>query len=397
MRVLNLRYTINIHKHYITEKILNMIQLFTPFNLPSPSGELTLANRMIVAPMCQYSANDGVANDWHLTHWTNLMNSGAAAFIIEATAVTDIGRITPRCLGLWNDACEQAFSDNLKRARALSPKTLVGVQLAHAGRKASSHIPSQGGASIPPNEPTGWQTVGPSNIPHLSHEHPPVALDKEGLEAIKNDFAQAAIRAKRSGIDFIELHGAHGYLLHQFLSPVANQRTDEYGGSLENRMRFPLEVTAAVRAVYDGVLGMRVSASDWVENGFTPEETVEFANRLKESQISYIHVSRGGVASGQKIPVGPGYQVPFAQLVKEKTGLPTIAVGLITDPDQAEEIIAKSQADLIAFARAFLYKPRWGWEAATKLGGQVEAVEQYWRCLPREHQSVFKELKIGGR
>jgi 2,4-dienoyl-CoA reductase-like NADH-dependent reductase (Old Yellow Enzyme family) len=374
-----------------------MSQLFSSYHLPAPNGGITLPNRMVVAPMCQYSAIAGVANDWHLTHWTNLLNSGAAAFIIEATAVTENGRITPRCLGIWNDACEAAIQDRISRARALSPKAIVGIQLAHAGRKASSHIPSQSGASIAPTEPDGWQTVGPSDVPHLPHEHPPLALDKAGLELIKNAFSTSAQRAQRAGVDFIELHGAHGYLLHQFLSPVANHRTDEYGGSLENRMRFPLEVVAAVRAVYDGVLGVRVSASDWVEGGFTPEETVIFSNRLKESQISFMHVSSGGVASTQKIPVGPSYQVPFAKIVKAETGIPTIAVGMITEPQQAEEIIASGQADLVAFARAFLYKPRWGWEAAAALGGQVEAVEQYWRCLPREHQKVFKELKIGGR
>ena len=374
-----------------------MSQLFSSYHLPAPNGGITLPNRMVVAPMCQYSAIAGVANDWHLTHWTNLLNSGAAAFIIEATAVTQNGRITPRCLGIWNDACEAAIQDRISRARALSPKAIVGIQLAHAGRKASSHIPSQSGASSAPTEPDGWQTVGPSDVPHLPHEHPPLALDKAGLELIKNAFATSAQRAQRAGVDFIELHGAHGYLLHQFLSPVANHRTDEYGGSLENRMRFPLEVVAAVRAVYDGVLGVRVSASDWVEGGFTPEETVVFANRLKESQISFIHVSSGGVAATQKIPVGPSYQVPFAKIVKAETGIPTIAVGMITEPQQAEDVIASGQADLVAFARAFLYKPRWGWEAAAALGGQVEAVEQYWRCLPREHQKVFKELKIGGR
>jgi len=374
-----------------------MSHLFSEFHLPAPNGGITLPNRMVVAPMCQYSAIDGVANDWHLMHWANLMNSGAAAFIIEASGVTKTGRITPRCLGIWNDACEAAITDHLKRARAIAPKTIVGIQLAHAGRKASSHIPSESGASIPPNEGEGWQTVGPSNVPHLPHEHPPIALDKAGLEEIKQAFATAAQRAHRAGVDFIELHGAHGYLLHQFLSPIANHRTDEYGGSLENRMRFPIEVFAAVRAVYDGVLGIRVSASDWVEGGFTPEETVVFANRLKEHQISFIHVSSGGVASNQKIAVGPSYQVPFAKIIKAQTGLPTITVGMITEPHQAEAILENQEADLIAFARAFLYKPRWGWEAAAALGGQVEAVAQYWRCLPREHQHVFKELKIGGR
>ena len=374
-----------------------MSHLFSEFHLPAPNGGITLPNRMIVAPMCQYSAVDGIANDWHLMHWANLLNSGAAAFIIEASGVTDTGRITPGCLGIWNDACEAAITDTLKRARAISPKSIVGLQLAHAGRKASSHIPSEGGASIPPGEAGGWQTVGPSNVPHLAHEHPPLALDKAGLEQIKAAFAASAQRAQRAGVDFIELHGAHGYLLHQFLSPIANHRTDEYGGSLENRMRFPIEVFAAVRAVYDGVLGVRVSASDWVEGGFTPQETVIFTNRLKEYQISFVHVSSGGVASSQKIAVGPGYQVPFAKIVKEQTGLATIAVGMITEPHQAEAILENQEADLIAFARAFLYKPRWGWEAAAALNGQVEAVAQYWRCLPREHQHVFKDLKIGGR
>lgn len=374
-----------------------MSPLFTPFHLPAPNGGVTLPNRMVVAPMCQYSAHEGVANDWHLMHWANLLNSGTGAFIIEATGVTSEGRITEGCLGLWNAACESALTEHLKRARAIAPKAIVGIQLAHAGRKASSHIPSQGGASIPPQEPGGWQTLAPSAVPHLPHEHPPVALDHAGLQTIVQAFADAAQRAQRAGVDFIELHGAHGYLLHQFLSPVANQRTDEYGGSLENRMRFPLAITAAIRAVYNGVLGMRISATDWVADGFTPEEAISFAQALKASQISYIHVSSGGVAAGQKIPIGPGYQLPFAQLVKEKTGLPTIAVGMITDPVQAQAVIADGQADLVAFARAFLYKPRWGWEAAAVLGGQVEAVEQYWRCLPREHQHVFKEIKIGGR
>ena len=374
-----------------------MSKLFSSFHLPAPDGGITLENRMIVAPMCQYAATDGLANDWHLTHWTNLFNSGAAAFIIEATAVMPSGRITPKCLGIWNDACELAISDRLKRARALSPEIVVGMQLGHAGRKASSHVPWESGALISPDQPNGWQTFAPSAVPHLESEPAPIELSLEQLEEIKHAFVQAAQRAERAGVDFIEIHAAHGYLLHEFLSPIANHRTDNYGGELQNRMRFPLEVVAAVRNVYKGVLGIRISASDWAQGGFHPEEAVVFSNQLKASDISYIHVSSGGVAANQQIALGPNYQVPFAVSIKEQTGLPTIAVGLITDPHQAEAILEEGQADLIAFARAFMYKPRWGWEAAAALGGQVQASAQYFRCLPREHQNVFKNLKIGQR
>ena len=374
-----------------------MSKLFTEFQLNSPRGQVTLANRMIVAPMCQYSSEDGLANDWHLTHWTNLMNSGAGAVIIEATGVTADGRITPNCLGIWNDAGEQAITERLKRARKLAPQGLVGLQLCHAGRKASSQVPWEGGALIPPASPGGWQTVAPSAVGHNPNEPAPKALDLAEMATIKEAFAQAALRAERAGVDFIELHGAHGYLLHQFMSPLANLRTDAYGGSSANRMRFPIEVFAAVRAVYRGVLGIRVSASDWAQGGWTPEETIILAQALQAHDISYIHVSSGGVSYQQKINLGPGYQVSFAKQVKAATGIPTITVGLITEPQQAEDILQAGDADLIAFARAFLYKPRWGWEAAAALGGQVEAAQQYWRCLPREHQQVFKTLKIGQR
>ncbi len=374
-----------------------MSLLFTEFKLPAPNGGITLANRTVVAPMCQYSSIDGLANDWHLFHWANLLNSGASALIIEATGVTADGRITPHCLGLYNDACEAALTDHLQRARALAPAVKVGIQLCHAGRKASSAAPWEGGALIEPSQPNGWQTKAPSAIPQNLGEVLPLALDQAGLDEIKEAFVQAAIRAQRVGVDFIELHGAHGYLIHQFLSPVANQRTDEYGGSSANRMRFPLEIFAAIREVYKGVLGIRLSASDWVADGWTPEETVVLSNALKAYDVSYIHVSSGGVSSAQKIAIKPGYQVDFAKKIKEETGLPTIAVGLITDPTQAQEILERGEADLVALARAFLYKPRWVWEAAAELGGQVEAAPQYWRCLPREHQNVFKTLKIGQR
>jgi 2,4-dienoyl-CoA reductase-like NADH-dependent reductase (Old Yellow Enzyme family) len=234
-------------------------------------------------------------------------------------------------------------------------------------------------------------------VPHLPQETPPEALDTSGLARIRDAFAQAAARAEAMGIEAVELHGAHGYLLHQFLSPVANVRTDAYGGSFENRIRFPLEVFAAVRQAYKGTLGMRLSATDWVPNGWTPEETADLSLRLKQAGADFIHISTGGVSAQQKIPVGPSYQVPFARMVKQKSGLPTIAVGLITDPNQANDIVSHGDADLVGIARSFLYKPRWAWEAAAALQGQVSASHQYWRCMPREAQGIFGKTHFGQR
>jgi 2,4-dienoyl-CoA reductase-like NADH-dependent reductase (Old Yellow Enzyme family) len=231
----------------------------------------------------------------------------------------------------------------------------------------------------------------------LAQETAPHELDAQGLEHIKQAFAKAAQRAEAMGIEAIELHGAHGYLLHQFLSPIANHRTDAYGGHFDNRTRFPMEVFEAVRAVYKGSLGMRISASDWVDNGWTPEETADFSLRLKLAGADFVHISSGGVAAQQKIALGPNYQVPFAKLVKQKTGMPTIAVGLITGPQQAEDILVRGDADLIALARAFLYKPRWVWEAAAALHGKVQASPQYWRCMPREAQGIFEAVQMGQR
>jgi len=346
--------------------------------------------------MCQYSAIEGQAADWHLMHWGNLLNSGASMFFIEATAVTARGRITPSCLGLWDDATAAALQDKLARARHLAPKMPICIQLAHAGRKSSSAEPWNGGQLLAPSN-RGWQPEGPSAIPHLESELPPDAITAQGLIDITQAFVQAAQRADAMGIEAIELHGAHGYLLHQFLSPIANHRTDAYGGNFENRIRFPLQVFAAVRAAYSGVLGIRLSATDWVDNGWTPEETADFALRLKQEGANFVHISTAGVSAQQKIPVGPEFQVPYAKLVKQKTGLPTIAVGLITDPHQADAIIGRADADLVALARAFLYKPRWMWEAAAALQGTVEASPQYWRSLPREAQTVFGPVRIGQR
>jgi 2,4-dienoyl-CoA reductase-like NADH-dependent reductase (Old Yellow Enzyme family) len=373
-----------------------MSALFSTYTLATASDPLVLPNRIIIAPMCQYSARDGLANDWHLMHWANLLNGGAGMLIIEATAVTPRGRITPQCLGLWDDATADALGSHLHRARRLAPQVPVCIQLAHAGRKGSSAAPWQGGQLLGANE-DGWLTQAPSALPHLPEESAPEALSLEELAHIRDSFVQAAIRAQDIGIEAIELHAAHGYLLHQFLSPLANQRQDQYGGSFDNRIRFPLEIFEAIRHVYRGSLGIRLSATDWVDGGWTPEETADLSLRIKQAGGNFLHISTAGVSPLQKIPVGPLYQVPFARMVKQKTGLPTIAVGLITQAQQANALIEQGDADLVALARAFLYNPRWGWQAAAELGATVQASPQYWRCLPREAQSIFGAVRIGMR
>lgn len=373
-----------------------MSQLFSEYQLPSPNGPLRLANRMVIAPICQYSAHEGQATDWHLAHWTSLLNSGAGLVTLEATAVTRDGRITPGCLGLWDDATAAALEDKLSRARKLAPKVPVSIQISHAGRKASSAAPWHGGQLLDADH-EGWQAFAPSAIPQLTTETPPTELDQAGLDRIKQAFVETAQRAADMGIEMVELHSAHGYLLHEFLSPISNQRTDAYGGNFENRTRFVREVFEAVRAKFKGVLGLRLSATDWVEGGWTVEETADLSIRLKQLGANFVHISSGGVYSQQKIALGPEYQVPFAKIVKERCGLPTMAVGLITQAQQAEAILQRGDADLIAFARAFLFNPRWAWQAAAELGGVVQASEQYWRCLPREAQSIFGNVKIAQR
>jgi NADPH2 dehydrogenase len=373
-----------------------MSLLFSPFTLPSPRGGLALANRIVVAPMCQYSAVNGEATDWHLMHWGNLLNSGAALFTIEATAVLPEGRISPQCLGLWDERTEAALRSTLQRARQLAPPTPVCIQLAHAGRKASSAVPWQGGQLLAPNA-GGWQPVGPSALPHLPTEPAPTAMDAADMARVRNAFVSAAQRANAMGIEAVELHSAHGYLLHEFLSPLANHRQDDYGGSFENRIRFPLEVFAAVRKAFDGVLGLRLSATDWVEGGWDVAQSTAFCKRLKALGCDFIHVSSGGVSPQQKIALGAGYQVPFARQIRAEAGMATTAVGLITEPQQAEAVLQAGDADLVALARAFLYQPRWGWQAAAALGAQVQANPVYWRCLPREAQAVFGKVSIGAR
>jgi 2,4-dienoyl-CoA reductase-like NADH-dependent reductase (Old Yellow Enzyme family) len=370
-----------------------MSALFSPITLRG----LTLANRIMVAPMCQYSAVDGDANDWHFTHINSLALSGAAVFCIEATAVEAVGRITPGCLGLYSDANEAALKPILASVRKRS-KTAVMMQLAHAGRKASSHTPWDGGQLIPVAE-GGWRTEGPSAIPHKDSETPPLAFDAAGLARVRDAFAATGKRAERLGIDALEVHCAHGYLLHQFLSPIANRRTDQYGGSLENRMRFPLQVFDAVRAAFppDKPVGLRISSTDWVEGGWDLAQTIEFAGELKKRGVDWIDASSGGVSPAQKIPLGPGYQVPFAEAIRHATGLTTIAVGLITEAKQAEDIVASGKADMVALARGMLYDPRWGWHAAAELGGEVSAPPQYWRSQPSTQKALFGATTFGTR
>jgi len=376
--------------------LATMSLLFSPYTLTAPRGGLTLPNRIVVAPMCQYSAVEGEASDWHLMHWGNLLNSGAAMFTIEASAVLPEGRITPSCLGLYDARTEARLGDTLARARRLAPQTAVCIQLAHAGRKASSAVPWQGGQLLTP-EQGGWTPYGPSDVPQLAGEAAPRAMDAADLQHVREAFVTAAQRAERIGVDAVELHAAHGYLLHEFLSPLANRREDAYGGSFENRIRFPLEVFSAMRKAYDGVLGIRISASDWVEGGWDSDQSAELAKRLKGLGCDFIHVSSGGVSPLQKITLGPGYQLPFARQIRAASGLPTTAVGLITEAHQAEKILQAGDADLIALARAFLYEPRWAWHAAAALEAQVQANPVYWRCLPRDAQTVFGKVTMGGR
>lgn len=358
---------------------------------------LTLANRIFVSPMCQYSAEDGAASDWHEIHLGQLAFSGAGLLCIEATAVEPAGRISPGDLGLWDDRTEAALDRVLNAVRKYS-STPIAIQLGHAGRKASSREPWNGGQLMLPQE-GGWQTFAPSAVPHKDGEAAPQALDADGLARIRDAFAAAATRAARLGIEAVELHGAHGYLLHQFLSPLSNRRTDDYGGSLENRMRFPLEVFDAVRAAFpaDRPVGMRVSATDWVEGGWDVDQTIAFAQALKARGVDFIDVSSGGLSPAQKIALGPGYQVPFAAAVKAATGLPTIAVGLITEPAMAEKIVATGEADMVALARGLLYDPRWPWHAAAELGASVTVPRQYWRCQPSGNRNLFGETVTGGR
>ena len=356
---------------------MSVPHLFTPLAI----GSVTLPNRIAVAPMCQYSACDGSATDWHLQHLMQLAIARAGMVVVEATAVERAGRISHGCLGLYSDANEAALGRALDAARRIAaPGTCFAIQLGHAGRKASCQTPFQGGKPLGRGE-DAWQTVAPSAIAFADGWHTPAALDAGGLARIVAAFAQAAERSVRLGFTAIELHVAHGYLLHEFLSPISNTRTDRYGGSAENRMRLPLEVARAVRAVVPRTvaLGARITGSDWTDGGITPEDAAAFAKAFKATGADYVCVSSGGNVATARIPLAPGYQVPFATKVKSASGLATRAVGLIVTPEQAEAIVASGQADFVALARAFLDDPRWVWHAAERLGADFSPPPQYAR------------------
>ena len=358
--------------------------LFSPISL----GSLTLPDRIVVSPMCQYEAEDGSATDWHLMHLGHLAIGAGGLIVTESAGVSAVGRISARCLGLYADDNERALARVIAFCREYG-KSALGVQLAHAGRKASVRTPSQGGGPMTTDEGP-WATVAPSAIPFDASWQTPRALDQTGLAEVKAQFVDATLRSQRIGFDLVELHAAHGYLLHQFLSPLSNRRDDGYGGGLDNRMRFPLEVFEAARAVWpdDKPLGVRVSATDWVDGGWTIEDTVVFAKALVALGCDFVDVSSGGLDPRQEIPLAAGYQVPFAARVRREAGVATWAVGMITEPAQAEQIVASGQADMVAFARAMMFNPRWAWHAAEELGVAVPYADNYARCHPSRWQRL---------
>jgi hypothetical protein len=367
--------------------------LFTPIKL----GQVELPNRIVISPMCQYSAVDGNVNDWHHAHLGSLSLSGAGLLYIEATSITPEGRITPGCVGLYSEENFQALKKLVNSLRAVSP-IKIAIQLGHAGRKASSHRPWQGGELMTPSE-GGWTTFAPSAIAHKEGELVPTELSKQQIKELIQSFSVSARRARELGLEVIEVHAAHGYLLHEFLSPLSNARTDEYGGSLENRMRFVLEAFEAVRAAAgpDIAVGARLSATDWVEGGWDVEQSITLSKRLQAMGADFLDISSGGVSPHQKITVGPGYQVPFAEKIKAEVTIPVMTVGLITEPKQAEEILQQGKADMVALARGMIAEPRWPWRAAAELGGTVQGSTQYYRCLPSGYPSVFGAIKTSQR
>lgn len=353
-----------------------MSKLFSPIRLAGQE----FPNRIVVAPMCQYSADDGSANEWHLQNLMNLGMSGAGLVMVEATAVERRGRITHGCLGLYSDNNFAALDRVLNAARRVSPPgTKWGIQLAHSGRKGSQSRPWEGGVALRADEDP-WETISASALP-FGDWHVPREASLEELERICDAFAAVAARALELGLEVIELHCAHGYLLHEFLSPLSNERTDDYGGSAKNRMRFPLEIAHALRAAIPDnvVLGARITGTDWREDGIGLDEAATFARALKSAGLDYVCVSSGGLVPGLKIPVGPGYQVSYAAGIREHAEIPTRAVGMIVDPHQAEKIVASGQADMVALARGMIDDPRWPWHAAEALSADTTVPPQYLR------------------
>lgn len=363
--------------------------LFSPITMRG----LTLPNRIVVSPMCQYASNDGSANDWHLMHLGGFSLGAAGLVLTEMTNVNPVGRITHKCAGIWSDDNEAALKRVHDFCRTFGVAKL-GVQLGHAGRKGSATPPAAGGRALTADE-KAWQTEAPSAIPYDADWPAPKELSKADINRLIEEFVASAKRIDRIGFDVIELHGGHGYLLHQFLSPLSNRRGDEYGGGFENRVRFPLEVFKAVRAAFseDKPIGIRVSATDWVDGGWTPEETVKLGHELKALGCDYMDVSTGGLDPRQKIPLSPAYQVPFGEQVRKATGLKTMSVGLITSATQAEDIVASGKADFIALGRGVMYDPRWAWHAAEELGAETAYAPKMMACHPKMRPQIFPNRK----
>ena len=351
--------------------------LFTPIKI----GSLEISNRIVIAPMCQYSAVDGVMTDWHTQHLMQLGYSGAGLVMVEATAVERSGRITHHCAGLYNEFCATSLKETLAKAKTVaSPNTCFGIQLSHAGRKASTQRPWEGRKNLT-DEENPWPTLSASSIPFDNGWHIPYSMTKKDMDRIKKKFVEAALKSIQIGFDLIELHGTHGYLLHQFLSSISNKRNDEYGGSIENRMRFPLEVFSAVKEVLpEGFpIGFRITGTEWEKNGINENEAITFAQKLQKIGCHYLCVSSGGNTPNPKIPIGPHYQVHLAKMMKENTDMVIRTVGMITDPIRANDILEDQDADMIAIARAFLSNPRWVWEAARSLQYDISVPPQYAR------------------
>jgi 2,4-dienoyl-CoA reductase-like NADH-dependent reductase (Old Yellow Enzyme family) len=352
--------------------------LFTPITL----NKVELSNRIVVSPMCQYMANHGSANDWHLMHYGQFSMGAGALLIFEATHVAPEGRISHRCLGLYSDDNETALKRVVDFCRSFGVAKL-GVQLAHAGRKGSAHTPFEGGKPLGPDE-NSWTTLGPSALPFAPGWPAPRAMSADDLGNVKQQFVEAAVRAARIGFDAVELHAGHGYLLHEFVSPISNQRDDEYGGSLENRMRFPLEVFEAVREALPGTMacGARITGNDWIDGGISADEMVLFASELKSRGCDFVDVTSGQIDPRQKIPFAPGYNVEFARRAKQEAGITAMSVGMITRAQQAERIVAAGDADMVALARGAMDDPRWVWHAARELGVETTYPRNYQRCNP---------------
>ncbi len=363
--------------------------LFSPINL----RDLTLPNRIVVSPMCQYNSVEGSATDWHLMHLGSLSMGAAGLLMVEMTNVSMQGRISPRCATLCTDENETALKRVIDFCRTYGVSKL-GLQVAHAGRKGSQQPPAAGGKPLSPEE-GAWETIAPSALAFGAGWPAPRAMTAADIDQLVNDHVATVQRAERIGFDLIELHGGHGYLIHQFLSPLSNRRTDEYGGSLENRMRLPLRVFKAAREVWPGYkpMGMRISATDWIEGGWTPDETVVLAGELKELGCDYVDVTSGGVDGSAKIPLAPGYQVPFGAKVRREAGIATMSVGLIDKPEQAEQIIQSGSADLIVIGRGALYDPRWAWHAAEALGAETAYPPKYRVCQPALRPQLFPNRK----